>query len=105
MELTEDMIYGLNNMNVYAQRARLGDIIQGLIDGGGGGGTGDTSLIEGSTTADFPVVGDSQNLYISTEDNTIYRWDDTDGEYHMVGSNTDTVISEIKFIDGGKANG
>ena len=105
MELTQDMIDGLNKMNVYAQRAKLGDIIAQLLQGGGGTGGGSTSLVEADSPDGFPDVGNEQNLYLDTTSNSIYRYDPDTGEYSMVGSSVDTIINEIEIIDGGNANG
>lgn len=105
MELTEEMIYGLNNMNVYAQRARLGDLIAGIIESGGGSGTGDTSLVIKPSYLNFPNIGSSQNLYIDTTENTVYRWDSSLKKYYMVGSGLDNIYKNVDIIYGGNANG
>lgn len=107
MELTQDMIWGLNNMNVYAQRARLGDLIQAALEGGGGSGTGDTSLITKPSYLEFPNIGNSNNLYIDTTAEALYRWDSKDFKYYKVGATTDDVfdVLENTLFNGGNANG
>lgn len=106
MELTQDMIYGLNNMNVYAQRARLGDLISEILENGGGGtGEGKTSLVAKPSILEFPNLGNSQNLYLDTTNNTIYRWDSSLKKYYLVGSSLENTFESIDIIYGGSANG
>lgn len=103
MNLTEEQIYGLNNMNVYAQRAKLGDIL--ASGSSGGGGSGNTSLVQKPSYLEFPNVGNETDLYIDTTNNTIYRWDRKKTKYYMVGASIDTVYDNIEIIYGGNANG
>lgn len=106
MELTKEIIYGLNNMNVYAQRAQLGTLIAELISGGGGGeGTGDASVITKDSYLEFPNIGNKNNLYIDSTENTIYRWDSDKLKYYMVGSSIENVYNNVEIILGGNADG
>ena len=50
----------------------------------------------------FPAVGDPAALYIATDENLIYRYDNENNCYVRV-SNPDW--QEIDIIDGGNANG
>ena len=105
MRLTDKQIYDLNNMNVAAQNVRLGDLLSLLLENGGGGGDGSTNLITRESYLNFPKVGDENNLYIDTGKNTIYRWDDNDSNYHLVGSSIENIIDNFEIINGGNANG
>lgn len=49
------------------------------------GGSGSSSLVYGATTEDFPATGSTSNLYCSTEDNRLFRWDDTAEAYVECG--------------------
>lgn len=102
MRLTEKQIYDLNNMNVAAQNVGLGDLLSILLEGGGGGGT---SLIYRTSYSDFPNIGDISNLYIDTTSNTIYRWNDDESKYYMIGSSVQNIIDTLEIINGGNANG
>lgn len=107
VRLTEKQIYDLNNMNVAAQNAGLGDILEYLLDDVGGGGTGDggAKVIKRSSFLEFPKIGSSKNLYIDTSVSTIYTWDDESSEYYMVGSSIKNTIDSIEIINGGNADG
>ena len=44
---------------------------------------------------DFPNRGSSDSLYISKDDNSVYRWDEANSKYYCVGrdySEIDTII-------------
>lgn len=44
---------------------------------------------------DFPNRGSSDSLYISRDDNSVYRWDEANSKYYCVGrdySEIDTII-------------
>lgn len=45
----------------------------------------------------FPSVGDSNLLYIDTENNAAYRWDETKLKYFCINSN----YHDIDIISGG----
>ena len=92
MEFTKDMIYGLNNMNVYSQRAQLGTLIAEIL-GGGGGGAGDASIITEDSYLKFPNIGNKNNLYIDSTQNIIYRWDSDNLRYYMIGSSIVNTIN------------
>jgi hypothetical protein len=93
-------------MNVAAQNVALGDLLDSLLENGGsGGGTGDVSLVDKGSYLEFPTIGVEGNLYIDTSANTLYRWDDKDLKYYMIGSSIETIYDTLEFIDGGNANG
>lgn len=48
------------------------------------------------THLSFPLTGDSKTIYIATNENKTYRWDDTDLKYYCIGSN----YNDIDVIDG-----
>lgn len=104
MSLTEKQIYDLNNMNVAAQNARLGNIIQTLIINSGGSGgdfSNKTELVFEDSYLRFPNVGNQNNLYIDTNDEVIYRWDNKSHKYYNISYN----YNNLKKIIGGTANG
>ena len=49
---------------------------------------------------EFPSVGEADKLYIAKDENAIYRWDDDDMGYTILGLQAE----DIKFINGGNAN-
>jgi len=49
------------------------------ISAGGGGGSG--SIVTAATVPAFPATGSASNLYITTEDQRIWRWDATASIY------------------------
>lgn len=110
MDISKETILDLTKMNVYAQRAQLGELLLNLLSSSGGDEvTGDASIIQADTYLNFPNIGNKNNLYIDTSKNTIYRWDEKKFKYFMVGSNVDyaidTLVDELEFINGGNANG
>lgn len=108
ISLTQQEIYDLNNMNVAAQRAMLGDKLAYLLDGGGGTpgeGGGTTKLIQRESYLDFPNIGNSQFLYIDTTESTMYRWSDDDLKYYSIGCTSDFIRKMFNTINGGNANG
>lgn len=52
-----------------------------------------------STKLEFPNTGDSSLLYVATDENKIYRWDNNSMVYKVVGSD----YNEIKTINCGGA--
>lgn len=100
MGLTEKQIYDLNNMNVAAQNIHLGDLLNNLIENSGGTEKFAKVIAKESHLA-FPNVGDINNIYIATNENEIYRWDDKYKKYYKISYN----YNEITTIVGGDANG
>jgi hypothetical protein len=49
----------------------------------------------------FPNIGNKLILYLDTSSNKVYRWDDNNLKYYVIGSN----YEDIKVINGGNANG
>lgn len=58
--------------------------------------SGASSVINADSYLKFPVVGDSSCLYVDISKNMIYRWDDAELKYYMVGTDYD----DITIIDG-----
>lgn len=100
MALTSREIHDLNNMNRAAQNVQLGTLLDDLIENGGGGGSGDSSILQKSTYLEFPSIGSENMLYISQNDNTSYRWDNANKKYYVVGFNYDNITG----IFGGNAS-
>ena len=53
-----------------------------------------------STYLEFPSVGDPLMLYIATDENAMYRFDEDEMSYIPLGLQTD----DIDLINGGNAN-
>lgn len=56
-------------------------------------------ICNGKDIFDFPNRGNVHTLYIATEENACYRWDETNSKYFCIGRD----YSEIEIIDGGNA--
>lgn len=54
-----------------------------------------------ATHYEFPNIGKQNTIYIATEENKTYRWDESERKYYCIGANYD----DIKVITGGEANG
>jgi hypothetical protein len=54
------------------------DQLVSITLGGGGGGS---SLVTAASVSAFPATGSASNLYITTEDQRIWRWDSTASIY------------------------
>lgn len=65
------------------------------------GSTGAAAVFPAKTRFEFPNVGNIYTMYIATDENKSYRWDDENLKYYCVGSD----YQDIKIIDGGNANG
>lgn len=67
----------------------------------------DSGIIESSVVHEyknlyeFPTVGIKNNLYIDSENNKSYRWDENSLKYICIGSN----YEDIKIINGGNSDG
>lgn len=48
----------------------------------------------------FPNVGNSKYIYVSTDENKVFRWDNETLKYYVIGSD----YNDIKIIDGGNAS-
>lgn len=85
-----------------------GQQINGVLNGGqsisGGLNVGVLnvkSVFQYETKFEFPTVGDSNALYIATQENASYRWNESDLHYYCVGRD----YLELKIINGGNADG
>lgn len=58
------------------------------------------SIITKPNKYEFPSIGAQDVLYVATDENKVYRWDDTELKYFVVGTN----YEDIKIINGGSAN-
>jgi hypothetical protein len=56
-------------------------ITDGVLAATGGGGGGSSSLVTAASVSAFPATGSASNLYITTEDQRIWRWDSTASIY------------------------
>jgi hypothetical protein len=50
-----------------------------------GGGGGSSSIVEATTAAGFPAAGSANALYISRDQNRVFRWDSS-GVYIEIGN-------------------
>ena len=48
-----------------------------------------------NTSLEFPLTGDSNVLYVATQENKTYRWDEDQLKYYCIGSD----YNEIEYID------
>lgn len=55
---------------------------------------------EADDTATFPTTGEEGVIYVSKNENRLYRWNSTDSKYVCVGSNW----RDIKWISGGDSS-
>lgn len=58
-------------------------------------------ITSANTYLNFPAIGKSNVLYIDTQANKCYRWDDIGLKYFVVGSD----YNDIKVINGGNSSG
>lgn len=56
------------------------------------------SVINKSSSSEFPETGIVSCLYIDESENKVYRWDNESKTYIVVGSNYD----DMNIIDGGE---
>lgn len=103
MSLTDKQIYDLNNMNVAAQNVQLGNLLDNLVESGGGGidVSNKAEIVERKSSLLFPNVGNKNNIYIDTTSNETYRWDEKDLKYYKTSYN----YNNLTEIIGGNANG
>jgi hypothetical protein len=57
------------------------------------------SYLEFVSRFDFPNIGESNKLYIATNENKTYRWDEESTSYKVVGSD----YNDIELIDCGSS--
>lgn len=48
----------------------------------------------------FPSIGDESCIYIATNENATYRWDDSNLKYFCIGSN----VNDIGIVNGGSSS-
>lgn len=92
----------------------LGAALKAAKEGGGGGGKQKSELKFASRSL-FPQIGETDILYIATDENAIYRFDVSTSEYVLLtegidGDDTidggDSDIEDIDIIiDGGNSYG
>ena len=70
-------------MSVNIFHKSTGDLIQiaGNALVGGGGGSTPTGSVIFRDKANFPTVGDTSYLYVATDEDVLYRWNDTLNKY------------------------
>ena len=57
------------------------------------------NIIEKDNYLQFPSIGDKNILYLDIENNSCYRWDDSEMKYFCIGKNYD----DIEVISGGSS--
>lgn len=60
-----------------------------------GGGEGGGGVENYQNPVLFPTVGKENTLYISDDENALYRWDETGEKYLLVGKNYDAQLQTI----------
>lgn len=53
-------------------------------------------IVKEDSYLNFPTIGDDSKFYIDISTNKLYRWDDVDLKYFVIGSD----YEDIKTIDG-----
>lgn len=53
-------------------------------------------VVSAESFLQFPSIGDSSCIYVDTIENKVYRWDDANLKYFVVGSD----YNDIEVIDG-----
>ena len=102
LTLTEKQIYDLNKMNRAAQNVQLGTLIQNMIiEIEQGGGQTNPAVIQRDSYLEFPNIGDINCVYADISSNTLYRWDNANKKYYLVGFN----YEDVKNIIGGNSIG
>lgn len=56
-----------------------------------------SQIIYSASYLTFPNIGDIKNIYVDTTMDLIYRWNDRQLKYYMLGRD----YNDIKIIDGG----
>jgi hypothetical protein len=80
-------------------RNAAGNIVSVTLGGGGGSG----SIVTAATVSGFPASGSASNLYITTEDQRIWRWDATASIYVESGpigdgsSGLNPIVASLVF--------
>ncbi len=57
------------------------------------------NVFTSTTYFEFPNTGNLNTVYIATNENAVYRWDENLGKYFCIGRD----YTEINNINGGKA--
>lgn len=50
---------------------------------------------------EFPSIGEADKMYIATDENAVYRYDEADRAYYCIGRD----YKNIEVINGGNSNG
>lgn len=58
-------------------------------------------MITYNSVYEFPNIGQSLVIYVDSDANRIYRWDNDDKKYYCIGSDW----TQINCVNGGNANG
>ena len=96
----KDCLYGNTISNISVKNAKGGwelgsvnsekDIIMQSSGSGGSGGSG--GVVPDETFNNFPEVGEKGKIYIDTNDQSLYLWDETSSSYILVGSGYNNLI-------------
>ena len=67
------------------------------VSGGGGGSTPTASNVIFRDKTDFPTQGDTNCLYIATDENVLYRWNGTLNQYVQLDdtANINEIVGNI----------
>lgn len=67
------------------------------VSGGGGGSSPATSNVIFRDKTDFPTQGDTNCLYIATDENVLYRWNGTLNKYVQLDdtANINEIVGNI----------
>ena len=67
------------------------------VSGGGGGSSLANANVIFRNKANFPAVGETSILYIATDENLLYRWDDTLNKYIQLDdtANINEIVGNI----------
>lgn len=92
------------NDRLLSMESNLKEQIESIIAGGGEGGGEGTEGAETLgqvafvTSTDLPECGECDKLYVATDEEAVYFWDDTTQEYKTVASSSGGDITEIQSI-------
>ena len=75
------------------------------VNGNGGGQLAITEIVIVDIYQHLPLIGDETKLYRVSAEKALYQWNTTESKYESLTSGGDFDPGNIKFINGGNANG